>query len=95
MAGKNPYHRSSYLVLEVHNDQACIQVRVRELLSDLDIRMKEHETQIWGPQMAGHIEVAKVLDSCLVIIVGTANRRDKKKAMVTLILKVEVKLRGT
>lgn len=72
-----------------------MQVLVMVLLSDFDIRTKEHETQIWGPQIAGHTGVAKVRDSCLVIVVGMANRRDRKMAMVILTSKVQVKLHGT
>lgn len=81
---RNPCPRSSFVAAVVHNDQACIQALERVLLNGFDNRMKEHETSIWGPQIAGRTEVVKVRGWSWVLVVGTANRRGKKKAMVIL-----------
>jgi hypothetical protein len=81
-AAKNPCPRSSFVAAVVHNDQAYIQALVRVLLNGFDNRMKEHETSIWGPQIAGRMELVKVRGSSWVLIAGMANHHGKKTAMV-------------
>jgi hypothetical protein len=84
-AAKNPCPHSSFVAAVVHNDQACIRVLVMVLLNDFGNRMKEHETSIWGPRIAGRMEVVKARGSSWVSIAGRAIRHGKKKAMVILI----------
>jgi hypothetical protein len=85
VAAKNPSLRSSYSAAVVHNEQARSQAGEMALSSDPGIHMKAGETRIWDLRIAGHTEEVKAHDSSAVSIVGRANHRDKKKAVVILI----------